>query len=152
MVNVVSAVSGTQSAPPRTDVQGNSAPVSAPPPPSSNIDFVVSGIYVDNLQNVAILEYRSSQTDQVIQQYPNQAQINAFKAAQRLAEQASTHQAEVAAQQAAAESAAAAAPHGTTSTTSSSSADASARSGSSGSAGSSSAGTGSSGGKTSVVA
>jgi hypothetical protein len=90
----VSAVSSAQNTPLRTFVQG-SAPAPAPPPPLSSIDFVVSGIYVNNLQNVAILEYRSSQTDQVIQQYPDQAQINAFKAAQRLAEQASLQPADV---------------------------------------------------------
>jgi hypothetical protein len=141
MVNVVSAVSGTQSAPLRTDVQGNSAPAPSPPPPLSSIDFVVSGIYVDNLQNVAILEYRSSQTDQVIQQYPNQAQINAFKAAQRLAEQASTSHAEAAAQHAAADPGA----HTTTVTTDHVSAG-------TGSSSDASRGSSDTGGKTSVVA
>src|SRR3984957_2709182 len=89
MVNVVSAVSAAQNATLKLGVQSTAPATPAPPPPLSSIDFVVSGIYVNNLQNVAILEYRSSQTDQVLQQYPDQAQINAFKAAQQLAEQAS---------------------------------------------------------------
>ncbi|MEZ0222986.1 MAG: hypothetical protein ACAH83_00405 [Alphaproteobacteria bacterium] len=40
---------------------------------------------VDNLQNVAILEYRSSEGD-VVRQYPTEAQIQAFKRAARIAE------------------------------------------------------------------
>ena len=42
--------------------------------------FVSSSIRVDNLQNVAILEYRS-ETGEVVQQYPAQSQIDAFKRA-----------------------------------------------------------------------
>jgi hypothetical protein len=48
---------------------------------TSNI--VTSRIRVDNLQNVAILEYISSQ-GQVVQQYPSPAQIRAFKRAEQL--------------------------------------------------------------------
>jgi len=103
MVNVVSAVSAAQNPSLNTGVQNSAPATPAPPPPLSSINFVVSGIYMNNLQKVAILEYRSCQTGQVLQQYPNQAQINAFKAAQQLAEQASTkQQAEVAARQQAA--------------------------------------------------
>jgi hypothetical protein len=104
MVNAVSAVSGAQTSTQNTNVQSAApaTPAAAPPPSISSIDFVVSGIYVNNLQNVAILEYRSSQTDQVIQQYPDQAQIDAFKAAQQLAEQANLRQQQSAAAHAAA--------------------------------------------------
>ncbi len=97
MVNVVSAVSLAQNIVLKPSVQSE-AVATAPPQASTsdNIDYVTSGIVVDNLQNIAILEYRSSQTGDIIQQYPNQAQINAFKAAERLAHAASTsHQAEV---------------------------------------------------------
>ena len=45
--------------------------------------FVSSSIRVDNLQNVAILEYRS-ETGEVVQQYPTQSQIDAFKRAAAL--------------------------------------------------------------------
>ena len=96
MVDVVSTVSSSQNTSLKQNVQSSSV-ASAPPQASSssvesNVDFVTSCIYVDNLQNVAILEYRSSQTGQVVQQYPNQAQINAFKAAQQLAHQAGLKQ------------------------------------------------------------
>ena len=106
MVNAVSAVSGAQTSTQNTNVQSQASatPAPTPPPAISSIDFVVSGIVVNNLQNVAILEYRSSQTGDVINQYPDQAQINAFKAAQQLADQASQHQQAEAAAHAAAES------------------------------------------------
>jgi hypothetical protein len=85
MVDIVGAITSAQNLVLKPGVQDTSAPTPAPPPPLSSIDFVTSGIHVDNLQNIAILEYRSSQTGEVIQQYPNQAQINAFKTAQSLA-------------------------------------------------------------------
>jgi len=47
-------------------------------------DFVKSAIYVDNLQNVAILEYRSSESGEVVRQYPTKGQIEAFKRAEQL--------------------------------------------------------------------
>jgi hypothetical protein len=61
-----------------------SVPVSEPVSSETN-NFVSSNIRMDNLQNVAILEYRSSKTGEVIQQYPNQAHIQAFKQAEKLA-------------------------------------------------------------------
>ncbi len=54
-------------------------PVSAP----REAEFVTSRIRVDNLQNIAILEYRSSE-GAVVRQYPTQSQINAFKRAESL--------------------------------------------------------------------
>ncbi|MCE9508526.1 MAG: hypothetical protein K8R48_09495 [Alphaproteobacteria bacterium] len=48
--------------------------------------FVSSSIRVDNLQNVAILEYRSEKGE-IIQQYPTQTQIDAFKRAAALQDQ-----------------------------------------------------------------
>ncbi|MCK4945835.1 MAG: hypothetical protein KAS59_06190 [Alphaproteobacteria bacterium] len=50
----------------------------------ADIDFVISSIRVDNLQNVAILEYRSGKTGEVMQQFPTQVQIEAFKRAEQL--------------------------------------------------------------------
>jgi len=50
----------------------------------ADIDFVISSIRVDNLQNVAILEYRSGKTGEVMQQFPTQTQIEAFKHAEQL--------------------------------------------------------------------
>ncbi|TAL33972.1 MAG: hypothetical protein EPN97_08705 [Alphaproteobacteria bacterium] len=60
----------------------NVAPPSQIAAPSN---FVSSRVRVDNLQNVAILEYRSSEGD-VVRQYPTEAQIQAFKRAERIAE------------------------------------------------------------------
>ena len=92
MVNAVSAVSSTQNAVLKPSVQNGDVATATPSASASNIDYVVSGIYVNNLQNVAILEYRSLQTGEILQQYPNQAQINAFKSAERLAQQANLKQ------------------------------------------------------------
>ena len=59
------------------------------PAPASDIaapsNFVSSRVRVDNLQNVSILEYRSSEGD-IVRQYPTEAQIQAFKRAARIAE------------------------------------------------------------------
>lgn len=61
-----------------------SASRSAEPVASANPgNFVNSRIRVDNLQDVAILEYRSSEGE-VLRQYPTPAQIQAFKRAQQL--------------------------------------------------------------------
>ena len=49
--------------------------------------YVSSSIRVDNLQNVAILEYKSSETGEIKEQYPTQKQIEAFKSAQKLQDQ-----------------------------------------------------------------
>ncbi|MFH1157549.1 MAG: hypothetical protein V1721_01500 [Pseudomonadota bacterium] len=51
---------------------------------AADMDFVISSIRVDNLQNVAILEYRSSRTGEVVQQFPTQAQIEAFRRAEQI--------------------------------------------------------------------
>lgn len=53
---------------------------------SPDVDFVISSIRVDNLQNVAILEYRSGKTGEVMQQFPTQTQIEAFKRAEQIQE------------------------------------------------------------------
>lgn len=60
----------------------NAAPPSQIAAPSN---FVSSRVRVDNLQNVAILEYRSSEGD-VVRQYPTEAQIQAFKRAEHIAQ------------------------------------------------------------------
>ena len=59
-------------------------PVSESILPIADLNFISSSIRVDNLQNVAILEYRSSKTGEVLQQFPTQAQIEAFKHAEQL--------------------------------------------------------------------
>ena len=56
---------------------------SAPAPSVKAPTYTSSSIRVDNLQDVAILEYRS-ETGEVKEQYPTQKQIAAFKTAQRL--------------------------------------------------------------------
>lgn len=86
MVGIVNAIASAQNAALKSAVQSMASPEPAPPPPLSSINFVASGIHVDNLQNVAILEYRSAKTGDVIRQYPDQSQIDAFKAAERLAQ------------------------------------------------------------------
>lgn len=47
-------------------------------------EFVTSRIRVDNLLNVAILEYRSSDTGEVIRQYPTDPQMRAIQRAAQL--------------------------------------------------------------------
>ena len=90
MVELIGAVSSVNNAPPpKASIrEREAAPVI--PRNVSEINFVNSGIFVDNLQNVAILEYRASETGELINQYPTQAQIDAFKSAQRLADDASS--------------------------------------------------------------
>lgn len=83
MVDAVSTLI-SQSAAPRSQPQNTAAPVSAEPVQSASPDLVISNIRVDNLQNVAILEYRSAKTGDVLRQYPTQGQINAFKRAEQL--------------------------------------------------------------------
>ncbi len=84
MVDAVSIVS-VQGTALRLGSQGGSASA-APPVPAAPVEegFISSHIRIDNLQNVAILEYVSSKTGEVVRQYPSQAQINAFKRAQSL--------------------------------------------------------------------
>lgn len=77
MISMSNATQGSRSqGAPSSDV-----PVASPP---AEEDFVSSYIRVDNLQNVAILEYRSSRTGEVVQQYPTQTQIAAFKRAESI--------------------------------------------------------------------
>jgi hypothetical protein len=82
MVDAVSTVSNVTSAALR---QGSQAAVSVASSslPRPDGGFVSSYIRVDNLQNVAILEYRTEKGE-VVQQYPTQAQIDAFKRAESL--------------------------------------------------------------------
>lgn len=49
-----------------------------------HLEYVTSRIRVDSLQNVAILEYRSFDTGEILRQYPTEGQIQAFKRAQAL--------------------------------------------------------------------
>jgi hypothetical protein len=85
MIEAVSTLS-VQSSPAR-----ESAPEGGVYVPETNAaltaaqDFVASRIRMDNLQDVAILEYRSSEGD-VIRQYPTEKQIEAYKRAQSVQE------------------------------------------------------------------
>lgn len=87
MVDAVSNVT-LQSSAPRQQPQNAAATVSAEPAASggsSDQFFISSAIRVDNLQNVAILEYRS-QSGEVVRQYPTQGQIDAFRRAEHLSQ------------------------------------------------------------------
>lgn len=99
MVEVVNSVSLVQSTTLKANAQsGNASAASATTVSQAAAQsgtFVSSSIRVDNLQNVAILEYRSSEGE-VVQQYPNQSQIDAFKRAQLLTEKATSQHTETA--------------------------------------------------------
>ena len=64
---------------------GGSAPSKYVAVPTKNDDivYVISRVRVDNLQDIAILEYRSEQGE-VKEQFPTDKQIQAFKEAERL--------------------------------------------------------------------
>lgn len=84
MVEAVGTVSMQVAAAKTTARSSASATVTSSGASSSSGDtFVSSAIRVDNLQNVAILEYRSSDGE-VVQQYPTQTQIDAFTRARAL--------------------------------------------------------------------
>ena len=53
----------------------------APAAAAAHQDFVVSRIRVDNLRDVAFLEYVSSDSGKVLRQYPNEKQISAYERA-----------------------------------------------------------------------
>jgi hypothetical protein len=88
MVDAVNNIAPAQNALLRSGSSSQNSLSSVIPTSISEMDFVSSGIHMDNLQNVAILQYRSSETGEVLRQYPNQSQIEAFKAAQRIADHA----------------------------------------------------------------
>ncbi len=82
MIDVVSTLSVSTSV--RQQPQAGVSASTSGDADASHFDpanFVSSRIRVDNLQNVAILEYRSSRTGEVVRQYPTQSQIQAFKRA-----------------------------------------------------------------------
>ncbi|MDD9901809.1 MAG: hypothetical protein OXT65_12605 [Alphaproteobacteria bacterium] len=84
MVEAVSTLSVKGSGQ-RVPPQASASVASSPSALNVARDLVASRIRMDNLQNVAILEYRSSEGE-ILRQYPTQKQIDAFKQAQRLAE------------------------------------------------------------------
>ena len=92
MVDAVSSVSLVQNATLKQSAQSedaSAASATASATASSAADqnnYVSSSIFMDNLQNVAILEYRSLTTGEVVQQYPTQSQIDAFKRAEHLSQ------------------------------------------------------------------
>lgn len=61
------------------EVQESSAPP-PPQPPSTG----AARIRIDNQLNMAIIEYRSNETGDVVRQYPTEAQIQAFSRASQL--------------------------------------------------------------------
>lgn len=79
-INIISSQGNTSRHAPQA--LAASAPVAAETPVQR--EFITSHIRVDNLQNVAILEYLSSATGEVVRQYPSQSQISAFKRAEQL--------------------------------------------------------------------
>ena len=83
MVDAVNIVT-VQNTTPRTSSQSEAPSAPAETTSVTKNSFVTSSIRVDNLQNVAILEYRSSRTGEVVQQYPTQSQIDAFKRAESI--------------------------------------------------------------------
>jgi len=83
MVDAVSTLS-LQSSAPRALSQAAVVASSEAPAQGADGEFVSSYIRIDNLQNVVILEYRSSKTGEVVDQFPTQAQISAFKHAAQL--------------------------------------------------------------------
>ena len=53
--------------------------------PSNNSQFFISSrVRVDNLLDIAILEFRAAETGDVIRQYPSESQIRAFQRASEL--------------------------------------------------------------------
>lgn len=87
MVDAVSTLS-VQSYSARSFSPSVSAYAAAAIAPSVNDtgEYLASRIRVDNLQNRAILEYRSTKTGEVVQQYPTEYQIRAFQQAERAAQ------------------------------------------------------------------
>ena len=77
---------GITSSPIATNLVSNSKPqeeiksVEAIP----NSGFVSSRIRVDNILDIAILEIRNSDNGELVQQFPNERQINAFAKAEEL--------------------------------------------------------------------
>lgn len=87
MIEAVST-SSVQSASLRVPPQGSAAlPVPATTAQVGSSEFISSRIRVDNELDLAILEFRSSDTGDVVRQYPTEPQIRAFqRAAQAAAE------------------------------------------------------------------
>lgn len=84
----------------RPAVQPVSYVQTPPPEPTGTFSAGVSHIRIDNTLNLAIIEYRSTQTGDVLRQYPTKAQIQAFSRAAELdarkaAEEAAAAQAQV---------------------------------------------------------
>lgn len=70
--------------------------VAAPVADSNSKFFISSRVRMDNLLDIAILEFRATDTGDIIRQYPTENQIRAFQRASEL----DTRQADAAAQQA----------------------------------------------------
>ncbi len=79
-VQISQTNTGARSAPATTVATTDAASVIAS---ESSQNFVSSAIRVDNLQNVAILEFRRADGE-IVQQYPTQTQIDAFTKARSL--------------------------------------------------------------------
>lgn len=80
---IVTSGAQTLTAKPYTRERVAPASVLAQPASVSPSGFVSSSIRVDNLQNVAILEFRTEEGE-ILQQYPSQSQIEAFHRARTL--------------------------------------------------------------------
>lgn len=84
MINTISTVSAGGPAA-RATAQAAASYVPTAPVADSNNDFFISSrIRMDNQLDMAILEFRSSDTGDVVRQYPTESQIRAFQRAAEL--------------------------------------------------------------------
>lgn len=83
MIETVST-SSVQNAALRAAPQASGSSRSVEPVSKANEFFVSSRIRMDNLLDLAILEYRNTNSGDVIRQYPSESQIRAFQRAAEL--------------------------------------------------------------------
>lgn len=84
MINTISTVSAGGPAARATAQAAASYVPTAPVANSYNDFFISSRIRMDNQLDMAILEFRSSETGDVVRQYPTESQIRAFQRAAEL--------------------------------------------------------------------
>ncbi len=84
MIDVVSTVTGGGAQYKQPTVSRAPAPVASPPPVAQPSTPGMLRIRVDNSIDKAIIEYRSSETGEVVNQYPTEAQVKALARAAEL--------------------------------------------------------------------
>ncbi|TVQ85088.1 MAG: hypothetical protein EA357_01495 [Micavibrio sp.] len=79
-------IAGISGAIPQTSARSNVQPLPAPESQtrSATENFISSRIRIDNLLDLAILEFRSHETGEVLRQFPTERQIEAFQRAAQL--------------------------------------------------------------------